>query len=48
MIKQKKLLSHVKMGKEILMSGDIKIEKKIHFTSTKVLFFKRMYLLRKY
>ena len=28
MIKQKKLLSHVKMGKEILMSGDIKIEKK--------------------
>ena len=27
MIKQKKLLSHVKMGKEILMSGDIKIEK---------------------
>ena len=35
-IKQKKLLSHIKMGKEVLTLGDIEIEK-ITFTAMKVL-----------
>ena len=34
------ILSHIKVGKEMLMFGDIKIEKKI-FTAIKVLFFKK-------
>ena len=37
-IKHKKILSHIKMGKEILKFGDIKIEKN-KFIPIKVLFF---------
>ena len=36
--KNKNLLSHIKMGKEILAFGDIEIDK-INFTDMKVLFF---------
>ena len=39
-IKQKILLSHIKMYKEILTFGDIEVEKKKFFTSIKVPFFK--------
>ena len=39
-IKQKNLLSHIKMYKEILTFGDIEVEKKKIFTSIKVPFFK--------
>ena len=41
-IKHKNLLSHIKMGKEILTFDDIETEKEIFFTSIKVLFFKKM------
>ena len=47
MIKQKKLLSHVKMGKEILMSGDIKIEKKNTFYLYKGPIFQKDVLIEK-
>ena len=36
-IKHKSLLSHIKIGKEILTFGDIKIEKKENFTTKKLL-----------
>ena len=37
-IKHKKLLSHIKMGNEVLNFGNIEIEE-INFTTMKVLFF---------
>ena len=40
-MKHKYLLSRIKMGKEILMFGDIEIEKNI-FTVIRVLLFKKM------
>ena len=40
MLQNKKLLSHMNMGKEILTIGDIEIEK-INFTAIKVLFSRR-------
>ena len=47
-LQNKNLLSHIKLGKDILMLGRIEIEKKLFFTSIKVLFLKKLYLLRKY
>ena len=47
-LKYENVLSHIKMGKEILTFGDIEIKKNIYFTPIKLLFSKMMYILRKY
>ena len=36
------------MGKEILTFGDIETKKKTNFTAIRLLFFKKIYKLRKY
>ena len=48
-MKHKNLLSHIKMGKEILTFGDIEIEKtKCYHNRTPIFFKKYMQILRKY
>ena len=47
-LQNKNLLSHIKLGKDILMLGRIEIEKKTFFYFHKSLFLKKLYLLRKY
>ena len=46
-IKHKNLLSHIKMGKEILTLAILNL-KKINFTAIRLLFFKRCRYWKKY
>ena len=48
-IKYKNLLSHIKMGKEVLIIDDTVCKlKKINLTPIKILFLKNMWILREY
>ena len=47
-IKLKNLPSYVKMGQEMLSFGNIEVWEKKYFTAIRLLFFKRMEILRKY
>ena len=47
-IKLKNLPSYVKMGQEMLSFGTIEVWEKKYFTAIRLLFFKRMEILRKY
>ena len=40
-VKHTILLSHIKMGKEVLTFGDIEIKKRKNFTAIRLLFFGR-------